>query len=204
MRVANIRSTTILSILSLAFFAATHSFAAERIMPQQIKNYEAPGNLESTRELGCVATEKLTSKSTPVELYQASLACINNREYQESAVTFALAGVYGRFDTLRVSDESAHQALSVLKMQFFSGMLPEQQNKLLASVIEMADTPKNLAEVCNTFTRIGPPDYYPRYMIQHGLGAFNQSQADNGLIKDFNSSEAWRESLDGYLHCKDL
>lgn len=196
--------TSIVSIFSLTLLAATNGFAAEQIAPPTLQNYEALGNLESTRELGCVATEKLSNKLTPADLYKSSLACTNQGKYKEGAVIFALAGVYGRFDTLRVSDQSAHQGLSVLKMQVFSSMLPEQQNELQASITKMATSPKSLAAVCQAFVRIGPPEYFPRYMIQHGMGAFKASNTDDGIVKGFNPSAAWTESLDSYLHCKNL
>jgi hypothetical protein len=65
-----------------------------------------------------------------------------------------------------------------------------------------------LPMVCTKIKLIGAPDYYPEYMINHGLRAFpGQSKADskqpagNGLIIDFSAKDAWEKSLDIYLHC---
>ena len=49
--------------------------------------------------------------------------------------------------------------------------------------------------------RIGAPDYYPRYMVQHGMQAFLISDGSDGLVKDFDAPAAWKQALDSYLHC---
>jgi hypothetical protein len=55
--------------------------------------------------------------------------------------------------------------------------------------------------MCKEVERIGPPAYFPRYMIQHGMGAFLNNGSGDGLVKDFDAKAAWQESLAGYLHC---
>ena len=46
---------------------------------------------------------------------------------------------------------------------------------------------------------MGPPAYHPTYMIQHGMASL--AGADDGIKQDFDSGEAWAESLKNYLHC---
>ena len=48
--------------------------------------------------------------------------------------------------------------------------------------------------------RIGPPDYVPHYMIQHGMGAFMPDKGD-GLNAAFDGAMAWEQALTSYLHC---
>lgn len=199
------RAITGISIIGFTLFVATNCFAAEQVSRPQINNYEAPGNLESKNDLGCVGTEKLENKFTPADLYKAIPACTKKGKYKEGAVLFALAGTYGRFDTLRVTDQSAYQAVTVLKIQAFSAMPPDQQNAFKESVSKTIGNPDGLAAVCKEIARIGPPNYYPRYMIQHGMGAFTKTGADDdGLVKNFNTSAAWQQSLDTYLQCPNL
>lgn len=198
------RAITGISIIGFTLFVATNCFAAEQVSRPQIINYEAPGNLESKNDLGCVGTEKLENKFTPADLYQAIPACTKQGKYKEGVVLFALAGAYGRFDTLRVTDQSAHQAVTVLSMQAFRAMSPGQQNEFKESVSNTIGNSDGLAAVCKEIARIGPPNYFPRYMIQHGMGAFTKTGADDGLVKNFNTSAAWKQSLETYLQCPNL
>ncbi len=193
-----------ISIVGFAFFAAVNCFAEESASRPQIPNYEAPGNLESKNDLACVGPEALENRFTPADLFMAVPACTEQGRYQEGAILFALAGTYGRFDTLRVIDESAHQALTVLKMYALGAMSPDQQSAFRDSVGKTIGSPDGLAAFCKEIVRIGPPNYYPRYMVQHGLRAITQTEAGDGLLKDFNAAEAWMESLDAYLHCPNL
>ena len=92
--------------------------------------------------------------------------------YKEGTFLFALAGAYGRFDTLRVADNSAHQAVAVARMQALSTLDKSKQTAFQESLKATLGNPEGLAAACKEIVRIGPPNYYPRYMIQHGMGAF--------------------------------
>lgn len=198
------RTATAFTFAGFTLCVAMNCFATESTSRPQIRNYEAPGNLESKHELGCVGAGNLSNKFTPADLYKAVSLCAKQGKNKEGALLFALAGAYGRFDTLRVSDKSAHQAVTVLKMQAFGGMAPDQQNAFKESVGKTLGSPDGLAAACKEIKRIGPPNYVPRYMIQHGMGAFTKTGTDDGLVKDFNAPAAWKQSLDSYLHCPNL
>jgi hypothetical protein len=62
---------------------------------------------------------------------------------------------------------------------------------------------KKLSAICTRIRQIGPPDYYPRYMVQHGIQAFTGFKTPNGLVPNFDARKAWTESLTSYLHCPD-
>ena len=196
----DMRTATAFTFTGMMLCIATNCFATEPASRPQIKNYEALGNVESKHEPGCIGTANLSNKFTPVDLYRAVVVCAKQGKNKDGALLFGLAGAYGRFDTLRVSDNSAHQAVSVLKM-ILSGMAPDQQNAFQEAVSKTFGSPDGLAAACKEIKRIGPPNYYPEYMIQHGLDAFIKSGSDDGLVKDFNAQAAWKESLDSYLHC---
>jgi len=45
------------------------------------------------------------------------------------------------------------------------------------------------------------PDYYPSYMILHGIKAFEGNPHDGALLKDFDSQKVWTNLLTKFLHC---
>lgn len=164
-------------------------------------NIEAPGNLAVTHDIGCASSSKLINKYTPADLYRGLAACIQNNNFKDGAFLFAIAGVYGRFDTFRVADKSAHQAISVLQMNTLTTLDKAKRDSLSAEVKKFASDPAKLQTTCNKIRKIGSPDYHPRYMIQHGMSAFTGGAANNGLIENFNVKDAWEKALDSYLHC---
>ena len=116
-----------------------------------------------------------------------------------------LAGLYARFDTLRVADRTAHGAITVLTMTVGQSATPQQQKKLMAEINKflVKGTPE-LAATCQTVRKIGYPDYFPRYMIKHGLSAFMAEPRNRGLVTNFEAEKAWEQVLDTYLHCPAL
>jgi len=109
------------------------------------------------------------------------------------------AMTYGIYDTKRVSDKTSHQGLAVLRMNTLGG-LSEQQLSLLQS--EISAILESNTEVCTALTARGLPTYYPKYMIQHGIGVFTDNQTENGLISSFISQAAWSEAIDKTVKCK--
>jgi hypothetical protein len=146
----------------------------------------------------------MENKYTPTDLYKAVSKCAQAGKYKDGAFLFAVAGVYGRFDTLRVMDKTAHQAVTVARMQALSTLNEDKQAAFKDSLNKTLGNPEGLAAACKDIVRIGPPNYYPRYMIQHGMGAFLKSGSGDGLVKDFDAKAAWKQSLDTYLHCPGL
>lgn len=164
-------------------------------------NIEAPGKLESKNDLDCIGADKVENKYTPTDLYMAVSKCANTGRYKEGAFLFAVAGAYGYFDTLRVVDKSAHQAVTVARMQALGTLEKDRKTAFEENAKTVFGNPEGIAAACKEIERIGPPDYYPRYMIQHGMNAFLKSGGDDGLVKDFNAEAAWKQSLGTYLHC---
>jgi hypothetical protein len=188
----------VIVVSALSFSIVAKSFAAE------FKNYQSPGSLESKYDIGCVGSEKLENKYTPADLFKAFIKCTEQEKYKEGTFLFVLAGVYGRFDTFRVADQTAHQAVTVLRMQAFEAMEKSKKSSFMDTTKKTLGTPEILGEICKDIQRIGPPNYYPRYMIQHGMGAFTKSGATNDLLPDFDPATGWKKSLDTYLHCPGL
>lgn len=167
-----------------------------------ITNYEAQGNLESTNNVGCVGSDKLSRKFTPPDMYKAAAICAQHDMNKEGIFLVALAGAYGKFDTLRVADKTAHDAPNISRMTSFASLDANKISTLQANMKATFSDPAALAAICNDVIRIGPPDYFPRYMIQHGMGVFIQDpKAGNGLVNGFDASAAWSQTLGSYLHC---
>ncbi|HEX5760865.1 MAG TPA: hypothetical protein VF121_16875 [Thermoanaerobaculia bacterium] len=190
--------TVVVALLGSYITAVSYAAA------NQISNYELPGNLESKYDLECVGQASLSNKYTPADLYRAVAKCVDQGKYKEGAFLFALAGVYGRFDALRVADRTAHQAVDVLFMQAL-GPLGKAKHKAFKKAIKaLVSRPDSLAAACKGIATIGAPDYYPRYMVQHGLDAFSREEPADGLVADFDAESTWKEALDTYLHCPGL
>lgn len=166
----------------------------------QITNYEAPGNLQARTDLGCLKVEALRNTYTAADLYQSNATCVKQDDLESAVYSSALAGVYARYDSMRVADQSAHQAQTVLRMNFANSLTKEQGKRFMARLSSVAGDPSSLAALCGRIRVIGPPNYHPAYMIQHGMGAFI-GRSGNGLVANFDSAATWEKSLDTYLHC---
>lgn len=169
----------------------------------QIVNYEVQGNLQSTRKIGCIAGEELSDRDTPADLYPALVKCLHQDQYQRAVIIYALAGVYTKFDTLRVVDKTAHDVHAVFIHQLGNAVTQEKLKNLADRVKATAGDAGKLFALCVQIRKIGPPDYYPRYMIQHGMQAFTGLKTPNGLVSEFDAKKAWAKSLASYMHCPD-
>lgn len=167
----------------------------------QITNHEAPGNLQAKAPLGCVALSNVTNEETPADIYPGVAACIKFGAYQKAALLFAVAGAFGYFDQLRVSDSSARQAVMAIEMNDFAGLTMDQKQsfmKVLSATLD-SNSP-SFKSVCSAVEQLGPPKYFPTYMVQHGMSAF-LGGSGSGVQVDFDSARGWRKSLSGFLHC---
>jgi hypothetical protein len=184
--------TTLLLLLSTAASAAEPK--------PRITNIEAPGNLTATQPVGCVPLATLTNRHTPADLFPGVRACIEAGDHKGASELYALAGVYGRFDTLRVADQSAHQAVTVLRMGHLAPVDPDLMQSFRAEVPKYFDRGSpELARICVQLRELGEPAYRPDYMLRHGMGAF--TGRGGGIRADFDPEAAWRQALEGYLHC---
>ncbi len=130
--------------------------------------------------------------------------CLERQAYDNSAALFALASLYARFDEQRVADESARQATQVLQQQAFEDLAPDKRQQFMEvfkRLVEQGSEPLN--ELCRSVRKRGMPQYYPRYMVQHGIKAILKPEQENtGLIPDIDLEQIWDETLHSYLHCK--
>jgi len=196
----------LLILISIAIAAtACTSKPAPRISENSpapgITSYESSGNLQSTHHIGCIAPDNIKDIYTPADLYPAIVKCVRKKQYRNAAFIFGLAGVYTRFDEQRVADTSSHDVTSVYMYRFGSIFSDSQKKQLFKSISAVMSNPHKLQTYCARIRKIGPPDYYPRYMVQHGMQAFTGEKSQGGLVKNFDPQKAWEKSLDTYLHC---
>jgi len=162
---------------------------------------EADGNLDSPHPLACVALSEVTNEDNPADILHGLQKCLESKEYKKAAQLFAISGVYGKYDALRVKDKSAHQALLVLQQNIFLNLAESETTtfmKYLQEELKAGST--NLNEICDAIQKIGAPKYFPKYMIQHGMQAFLDKK-DDGLVKEFDSQVSWNLVRNSYLHC---
>lgn len=165
--------------------------------PEDAKSGALPG------EPPCLSVSEIRSTLTPFELYRALPACIDIGNFEQAALLYGLAGVYGRFDSLRVADASAHQVLRVLKDAAFAAAVGKQKSAFQSYAGALVDDANRKEELCRRVEQIGPPQYYPSYMILHGLNAVTGSIPEKAaIIRTFNPQLAWKQSLGEYLTCR--
>lgn len=161
-------------------------------------NYVSVGNLESPKPSGCVEISSLSNKQNPVDIFTGLNQCLADGKYFKAASLYLVGMSYGYYDTKRVSDRTAHQALIVLRMNVLGSQSKDRLTLLQTEVTKLAS---NNSEICESLKKLGRPAYKPTYMIQHGMGSFNGQRTKDGLVENFNAQQAWKDSLSKILKC---
>ena len=167
----------------------------------RLTNIRAEGSLASTQTVGCIPVTDAKNTFTPADLYKGVVDCISQDKYDLGAGLFALAGIYGRFDAERVSDKTAGQAKTVLIMNTFANESQEKKLRLNDVFTHLTKTPELLGKLCVDIQKVGMPNYYPSYMILHGIKAFTGNPHEGALLKDFDAPNVWTNLQTAYLHC---
>ena len=186
-----------IALLALTWMASAWTQALD----PSITHYETAGNLVAKHPLLCATVDKLKNTDTPPDLYAGLVDCAKHARYEDAVYFFALAGVYSFFDAERVVDETARAAHSALTRDAMGELDQPTKDAVFAQLKATLGDPAKLPAACMAITRIGPPNYFPQYMVQHGLDAVNDKVKGNGLVPDFDAKTAWDKALDNYLHC---
>jgi hypothetical protein len=166
-----------------------------------VTNYAVEGNLAAAKPVGCIPLADAKNDLTPADLYPGVLDCIEQNKFEMATDLFALAGIYARFDAERVTDETAGQAGQALIMNTFSDVPQNKKSQFLAVFNRVSKSAKSLGPLCVQIQKIGAPDYYPKYMILHGVKAFTGDPYEGALSDKFDPVAAWRRLQSDYLHC---
>ena len=179
-----------LSVVLLAALAGCSS---------NVVKIDATDNLAPQHEIECIPYDQVINSHTPADLMSGVRACIENKQFETTAGLLAITGAYGHYDKQRVADKTAHQAIQFMLTRDII-QLPEKDNiQVQRATQDLYANPVKLAELCRFVTKLGAPDYYPQYMIAHGMGAVIDKET-HVLIQNFNHDIAWQSSL-RYIRC---
>ncbi|BEV72962.1 hypothetical protein THUN1379_24440 [Paludibacterium sp. THUN1379] len=161
---------------------------------------------QAASSAACLKPDALQSQMTPVELFPAAAACIQDNDLPSAVMLVGLGSAYASYDSQRVSDPTATSAGNVVQRAAMNTLSSEQKQQLgMAVVGTMRDQDKRTA-LCQSLQRIGAPTYTPTYMINHGQVAMSQAlthstSTDSGLKPDFDGGRTWAMVLQNYMHC---
>ncbi len=161
----------------------------------QVTNIVTEGNLAVTNEFGCISLAEAKASYTPPDFMRAVLICVNEGDYDAGINLFGAALFYGMQDRDRVSDRTAPQGLTVLINQTVRQMTPAQRAMFKLSIDSLMDQQSEIhADFCSDIKQLGKPDYFPRYMVQHGMAAV-MGRTDAPLINGFPADANWADIL---------
>ncbi len=167
----------------------------------QVNNIEADGNLAPTYDVACQPTDALRDDYSPADLAGAVVACFTDGQDDLAVDMFLVMQMRGVYDSLRVIDQSAHQAGRVLQIEMAQTAGAEWEPRMRAAFDRFGPTGgARHAALCKQMEAKGPPTHSPRYMVQHGIKAFSGQDGD-GLDPDFDAEVSWERVLDEFMDC---
>jgi hypothetical protein len=168
----------------------------------------APENQRAARDHvpPCFPRDRIKNEDTPLALNLYMWACAERGEFEQALFTYALGGVYGNYDALRVADPSSHDAAQIVRFLALKGLDDERHDQFVAYVRGTLSDKIKRQKTCDAVRGIGPPSYFPQYMVDHGLAAMHVhaekgSLPNRGLVTNFNEKQAWDAALNSYLQC---
>jgi hypothetical protein len=165
-------------------------------------NIRAEGSLASKNNVGCIEISTVKNQNTPADLYKGVSACMEQGNYDWAYKLYALAGVYAKFDAERITDETARQASTVLIINTMAPFAKDKREKLVEVQNAIQRSPQELSKLCLQVQAIGMPNYYPSYMIFHGVKAFMGNPNIGALKENLDLKLVWNDSMKSYLKCQ--
>lgn len=154
-----------------------------------VTRIKTQGNLAPTAAGIPGSVKEITPEHNPVNILLLARKKLDEGDTDSAAKAFLIARIYGVYDMMRVSDATAHQGMSVLVKEIFTGIEPTKEQALDTAIKGL-----NREETVQMAEEIGQPAYRPDYMIQHGVEAFTGLSGD-GLVPGFNGNSAWQKIL---------
>jgi hypothetical protein len=195
----NFRRTARLALTaSTIFFLAA---CAPKPDPR-IVNFEAEGSRLILTQLTCVDLSAVAPIHTPAEILPGVAACMNKQDYERAARLYGLAGLYGRIDVLRVTDRTARRAIAELISKELEQFPQDELDRVQEAIVEIAEDRSDMRDMCDEIRAVGPPQYYPAYMIDRGTdAAVDDASSLEPVDPNFDMDKAWKESLKAFLKC---
>ena len=134
--------------------------------------------------------ENINTTCTPKVLYSYSLQKINEGKYDDAAWAYLVAVAYGKYDALRVEDNSAERVEEMFLHDFIFNHPETKSEEYRQSFKKLVSDKDRLIEQLKC---LGKPTYKPSYMIQ-----FTSSGLKDNITKvdDSNPNELWRKVID--------
>jgi len=196
--------------LALVAFLQAHKVSAGRSSsnPKNAVPNPATAAAQGTQlfpKRSCVQLDSIDNSHTPIELYSSLNDCMQNNRDADAVSLFILAGMDSSFDSVRVSDKTAGQARVILIMALFGGMAADVHARFETEMKALMDHPSRHAILCEQVKKVGPPQYFPAYMVNHGLGVMQSALANQApptpLEPKFDAAATWRNLITNYLNC---
>jgi len=196
--------------LALVAFLQAHNVSAGRSgsNPQNAVPPPATAAAQGTQLFpmrACVQLDSIDNTHTPIELYSSLNDCMRNNRDADAVSLFVLAGMDSSFDSVRVADKTAGQARVILIMGLFGGMAADVHARFETAMKALMDHPSRHAILCEQVKKVGPPQYFPAYMVSHGLGVMQSALANQApptpLEPKFDAAATWRDLITNYLDC---
>ncbi len=173
---------------------------------QNLMDYENKVKKMWYTPLECIDLKEVKNINNPIDIYIGVYKCFEAKEYKKAVKLEFVAKVFWIYDTKRVADKSAHQAISVLSMNFQNSIWANQKLFWLESIAKFVET-KYVQGICKDIRKIWAPKYNPKYMINHWMWAMKSAlegkKAKNWLIKIDDEEKVFEEVLEQYLHCEE-
>ena len=166
----------------------------------RIINWENPESLAATNPLRCVAAETVSASDTAADIASGARACLAERDYDRMADLLLVSNAFAYYDTLRVTDPTAHGALGALFEDRFAYISRSQRRRVLRAVDELRRDEKRVGGLCATLAAVGPPRYRPTYMIAHGLMSF-PGVRQGPPLREIDAVAGWRKALVEFIEC---
>ena len=177
--------------------------AASGVGPQQFSRIRLSGSLEPTQDLGCISGAQVQSTHTPPDIFLSAYKCLMAGEFDRAARLTTIAQAFGVFDVARLSDPTVRGGPDVLAQRVISQVPKDKLNGLVAALRTAKSDPATNDDLCNDLRRTGPPTYYPKYLVLHGLAAYNQQTTpENSLRAPFDARSVWDAYLQKAVRCK--
>lgn len=157
----------------------------------------------NTRELPCLSMQEVKNSYAPWDLITSFARCVDEGDYDKAARLFVTARAYTRFDIDRVADKTVSDMGTIVALRMASYMSEAQRKKFDGFFHAIKDDPQAWSKFCTQIHRLGPPSYYPRYLVAHGMNAFiGDSSPDKAMKPNFDATSAWKDIETTSLHCK--
>ena len=160
---------------------------------------EVPGNLAATNPLDCVAVEAVSNSHTAADIASGARSCFDEGDDDAMADLMLVASAFAYYDTLRVTDESAHAALTALFADRFADIPSTQRDRVATAIDALADDRDRVGALCAKLADLGPPEYWPTYMLAHGLGTLVGEEKEPA-VRNIDRAAGWKQAL-SFTNC---